>query len=120
MTRHEKLVAEIERLTLHTTEKAPFELFVELGQIEKLPKIWKYGGIAFGALAAIVSFFAFGDRMDTLPPFGSGGGASLYATYIGLALFAAAALIGRWNIDARFLRWVDKAERVIQARGSSV
>ena len=119
MARLEEVIAEIERLTLQTTETAPRNCS------------WNWGGfkssLRCGGSAAWPSepsarswpFLCSATASTTCLHSVRAAGAFLYSCFIGLALFFVVAVIGRRAMEAQVQQWLQRAERVIQARNGA-
>jgi hypothetical protein len=100
----DRVVAEIDRLALQTTDPMPMQLFVERAKLQKRQKMWKLGGGAFGILTGSVAFVAlFANNDYGVPEAGA----------VAVVVFFLIAVIGRGDINAKTENWLVRARQVV-------
>jgi hypothetical protein len=96
--------AEIDRLTLQTTDPRPLSLFVEREKIQKRLRIWKVVTIAVSILVGVISLFVFFLKDDYGVPEAIG------VTLVTLFLIT---LIGRHDLTTRTNAWLAQARQLV-------
>jgi hypothetical protein len=96
--------AEIDRLTLQTTDPRPLSLFLERGKIQKRLRIWKVGIIVVSILAGVIALFAFFLNDDYGVPEAIG---------VALVTLVPITLIGRHDLATRTNAWLAQARQLV-------
>jgi hypothetical protein len=99
----QRVVMEIDRLALQTTDPAAMQLFVEREKLSKQLKTWKVGAFAAAAVVGLIAWVA------VIP---AGEWTFLESCAVALAAFWIMVVIGRKRLDSQFDDWIARARKI--------
>ena len=99
-----RIVMEIDRLALETTDPAAMQLFVEKEKLSKQLNTWRIGAAVAAAVVGLIAWEA------VIPP---SEWTFLESCAVALAAFWILVVIGRKRLDSQFDDWMGRARQVV-------
>ena len=100
----QRIVMEIDRLALQTTDPLAMQLFVEKEKLSKQLKTWKIGAAVAAAVVGLIAFVA------VIP---AGSWAFLGSCAVALAAYWVLVIVGGKRLGSQFENWLARARKLV-------